>query len=112
MLEPIADRRPRRGHAPTGSSASWPRRLLAQPIALRQPFIFYLGHLPAFAWNHVRRLLGAPPFDARLDELFARGIDPRRRSDAVHDIPRSRTAGPPWPRSSRTAIASATPCRA
>ena len=34
---------------------------LAQPIALRHPFIFYLGHLPAFAWNHVgARVLGAP----------------------------------------------------
>ena len=23
----------------------------AQPIAFRHPFIFYAGHLPAFAWN-------------------------------------------------------------
>src|SRR5207247_2925096 len=30
-----------------------PGALTAQPIALRQPFIFYLGHLPAFAWNQV-----------------------------------------------------------
>ncbi len=48
-----------------------------RPIALRQPFIFYVGHLPAFAWNQVARgLLGRPGFEPRFDELFARGIDP------------------------------------
>src|SRR5262245_13720326 len=26
---------------------------LHRPIALRHPFIFYIGHLPAFAWSHV-----------------------------------------------------------
>ena len=51
--------------------------MLERPIALRHPFIFYLGHLPAFAWNHVcRGVLGRPSFDARLDEIFDRGIDP------------------------------------
>jgi ergothioneine biosynthesis protein EgtB len=50
---------------------------LEQPIALRQPFLFYLGHLPAFAWNHVGRgLLGLPAFRPDLDCLFERGIDP------------------------------------
>jgi ergothioneine biosynthesis protein EgtB len=50
---------------------------LSQPIALRHPFIFYLGHLPAFAWNHVGgELLGRPAFDPAFDELFSRGIDP------------------------------------
>ncbi len=50
---------------------------LEQPIRLRQPFIFYLGHLPAFAWNHVGRgLLRERPFRAELDVLFERGIDP------------------------------------
>jgi ergothioneine biosynthesis protein EgtB len=54
-----------------------PDALLEQPIPLRQPFIFYLGHLPAFAWNQVGRwLLGRPPVDPVLDTLFARGIDP------------------------------------
>lgn len=54
-----------------------PGALAAQPIALRQPFIFYLGHLPAFAWNHLGGWLrGAPPLDPELDALFARGIDP------------------------------------
>ena len=50
---------------------------LAQPIPLRQPFVFYLGHLPAFAWNHIgRRRLGRDPFEPELDLLFERGIDP------------------------------------
>ena len=50
---------------------------LEQPIALRQPFLFYLGHLPAFAWNHLGRgLLARPPFRPELDRLFERGIDP------------------------------------
>lgn len=54
-----------------------PAALFEQPIALRQPVIFYVGHLPAFAWNQLGRgLRGAPPFEAPKDELFARGIDP------------------------------------
>jgi ergothioneine biosynthesis protein EgtB len=54
-----------------------PDGLLQRPIALRHPFIFYVGHLPAFAWNHVcRRLLGRPSFEPRFDEIFDRGIDP------------------------------------
>lgn len=58
---------------------SWvaPAALHERPIPLRHPFIFYLGHLPAFSWNQVGRgLLGRPPVDPRLDDLFARGIDP------------------------------------
>jgi ergothioneine biosynthesis protein EgtB len=54
-----------------------PDGVLERPIALRHPFIFYVGHLPAFAWNHVgRRLLERPPFNPRFDEIFDRGIDP------------------------------------
>ena len=54
-----------------------PDQWLAQPIALRHPFIFYLGHLPAFAWNHVCvGLLGREAFNPGFDEMFSRGIDP------------------------------------
>jgi ergothioneine biosynthesis protein EgtB len=54
-----------------------PEALYVRPIALRQPFIFYLGHLPAFAWNQVcRGLLGVRGPEPELDDLFARGIDP------------------------------------
>jgi gamma-glutamyl hercynylcysteine S-oxide synthase len=49
----------------------------AQPIALRHPIVFYEGHLPAFSFNTlVKRALGLPGIDARLEALFARGIDP------------------------------------
>jgi ergothioneine biosynthesis protein EgtB len=51
--------------------------MLSQPIALRHPFIFYVGHLPAFAWNHIcRGVLRRPSFNPRFDEIFDRGIDP------------------------------------
>jgi ergothioneine biosynthesis protein EgtB len=50
---------------------------LEQPIALRQPLLFYLGHLPAFAWNHLGRgVLREPGFAGAFDTLFERGIDP------------------------------------
>ena len=50
-------------------------------IPLRHPFIFYVGHMPAFAWNHLAVVTGASPLDPELDVLFARGIDPDDRID-------------------------------
>jgi len=50
---------------------------LAQPIVWRHPFIFYIGHLPAFLWNQVcGGILHWPSFNSYFDELFCRGIDP------------------------------------
>src|SRR2546429_8356938 len=44
---------------------------------LRHPIVFYEGHLPAFSFNTlVKKALGGPGIDARLEALFARGIDP------------------------------------
>ena len=69
-----------------------PDALLAQPIPLRQPFIFYMGHLPAFAWNHLgRRLRGLPALHGAFEELFARGIDP----PDLDAVPAGADAG--WP---------------
>ena len=52
-----------------------------QPIALRHPIVFYEGHLPAFSFNTlVKRGLGRPSIDARLEALFARGIDPEEEA--------------------------------
>lgn len=49
----------------------------SRPIALRHPLVFYEGHLPAFSFNTlVKRGLGGPGVDERLETLFARGIDP------------------------------------
>lgn len=54
-----------------------PDAFLARPIPLRHPFIFYLGHLPAFAFNQVARgVLDLPSFAPEFDALFERGIDP------------------------------------
>ena len=60
-----------------------PGALFARPIPLRHPFVFYLGHLPAFGWNQVARgVLGEPGFAPDLDLLFERGIDPDDASAA------------------------------
>jgi ergothioneine biosynthesis protein EgtB len=49
----------------------------SQPIALRHPIVFYEGHLPGFSFNTlVKKALGSPGIDTRLETLFARGIDP------------------------------------
>jgi ergothioneine biosynthesis protein EgtB len=49
----------------------------ARPISLRHPLVFYEGHLPGFSFNTlVKRGLGEPGIDPRLEALFARGIDP------------------------------------
>ncbi len=66
----------------------------ARPIALRNPIVFYEGHLPAFSIIALlRRGLGLPAVDARLETLFARGIDPATEATAV---PRS-GAETTWP---------------
>src|SRR5881275_1691115 len=57
----------------------------SQPIALRHPIVFYEGHLPAFSFNTlVKKALGHPSIDERLERLFARGIDPDE--SAAHSI--------------------------
>lgn len=49
----------------------------SRPIALRNPIVFYEGHIPAFSFNTlVKKALGRPSIDPRLETLFARGIDP------------------------------------
>ncbi|HEX7778550.1 MAG TPA: SUMF1/EgtB/PvdO family nonheme iron enzyme [Vicinamibacterales bacterium] len=56
-----------------------------RPIALRHPLVFYEGHLPGFSFNTlVKRGLGQPGIDARLETLFARGIDPHESATAAH----------------------------
>jgi gamma-glutamyl hercynylcysteine S-oxide synthase len=53
----------------------------ARPIALRNPIVFYEGHLPAFAINTlVKKTLGRRGVDKKLETLFARGIDPADES--------------------------------
>src|SRR3954451_8405277 len=55
----------------------------SRPIALRHPIVFYEGHLPGFSFNTlVKKALGCGSIDARLETLFARGIDPHEASVA------------------------------
>ena len=64
-----------------------------QPIALRHPVVFYDGHLPGFSFNTLgRKALGLPRIDARLESLFARGIDPHE-SQALG----AGAGAPAWP---------------
>ncbi len=71
-----------------------PTAYFTRPIALRNPIVFYEGHLPAFSViAFLRRGLGAPAVDARMETLFERGIDPDSVDSAV---PRS-GAETVWP---------------
>jgi iron(II)-dependent oxidoreductase len=56
-----------------------------RPIALRNPIVFYEGHLPAFSINTLIKLaLRRDGIDEAYEVLFARGIDPDS-ADAVKD---------------------------
>jgi iron(II)-dependent oxidoreductase len=71
-----------------------PGAYYTRPIALRNPIVFYEGHLPAFSLiSLVKRGLGRPGVDDALEQLFARGIDPDSEAAAV---PRS-GASTVWP---------------
>jgi gamma-glutamyl hercynylcysteine S-oxide synthase len=68
-----------------------------RPISVRNPIVFYEGHLPAFAVNTlIKKALGGPGIDDHLERIFARGIDPESEADAT---PRG---NPAWP--SRQAV--------
>jgi gamma-glutamyl hercynylcysteine S-oxide synthase len=71
-----------------------PSAYYSRPIALRNPIVFYEGHLPAFSVIALlKRGIGHPGVDARMERLFERGIDPDSVDAAV---PRS-GAGTIWP---------------
>lgn len=54
-----------------------------RPIALRNPIVFYEGHLPAFGINTLlKHGLGRPGINSELEVLFARGIDPEDEQSA------------------------------
>jgi gamma-glutamyl hercynylcysteine S-oxide synthase len=71
-----------------------PSAYYTRPISLRNPIVFYEGHLPAFSLIAlVNRGLGRPGVNEQLERLFERGIDPDSAASAV---PRS-GAGTVWP---------------
>ncbi len=48
-----------------------------RPIPLRNPIVFYEGHMPAFAVNTLVKLtMHERGVDQHLETIFARGIDP------------------------------------
>ncbi|KAG0054123.1 hypothetical protein BGZ83_011910 [Gryganskiella cystojenkinii] len=54
-----------------------PSMLLEKPIALRHPFLFYLGHIPVFLDTQLSRVLKEPFSEpAYFNVIFERGIDP------------------------------------
>ena len=63
-----------------------------RPIGVRNPVVFYEGHLPAFAINTlIKKGLGRPGVDEHLERIFARGIDPESEATA------SPRGNPSWP---------------
>jgi formylglycine-generating enzyme required for sulfatase activity len=60
-----------------------PEAYYDRPIALRNPVVFYEGHLPAFNINTLIKLtMGRPGIDESYEVLFARGIDPESEDAA------------------------------
>src|ERR1051325_9995365 len=69
--------------------------LFTQPIVWRHPFIFYVGHLPAFSWNQIcGGILNWQSRNACFDEIFCRGIDPDVDTRTCHWHPEP---PPEWP---------------
>jgi gamma-glutamyl hercynylcysteine S-oxide synthase len=68
-----------------------------RPISLRNPVVFYEGHIPAFAVNTlIKKALGWRGIDEHLETIFARGIDPESEALSVA------RGNPAWP--SRTEV--------
>src|SRR5260370_25615766 len=60
-----------------------PETYYERPILLRNPIVFYEGHLPAFTINTLIKLaLKQPGVDAGYEVLFERGIDPESAAAA------------------------------
>ena len=78
-----------------------PQGMRAQPIVWRHPFVFYVGHLPAFSWNQIcGGILEWKSFNSYFDDLFCRGIDPDVDTGECHwhpEVPES------WPSFAETA---------
>ncbi|KAF9901749.1 hypothetical protein BX616_002167 [Lobosporangium transversale] len=61
----------------TMSMIQHPSMLLEKPIALRHPFLFYLGHIPVFLDTQLSRVLNEEYSEPKYFNLiFERGIDP------------------------------------
>ncbi len=69
-----------------------PESYYERPIALRNPIVFYEGHIPAFAVNTLVKLaLKKRGINAAYEKLFERGIDPEDEEGV-------RNRANPWPK--------------
>jgi ergothioneine biosynthesis protein EgtB len=67
----------------------------SRPIVWRHPFVFYVGHLPAFTWNQIcGGILQWKSFNPYFDDLFCRGMDPDVDTGECHWHP---DAPEQWP---------------
>jgi iron(II)-dependent oxidoreductase len=61
-----------------------PAAYYTRPISLRNPIVFYEGHLPAFSVIALlKRGLGRSGVDETMERLFERGIDPDSEDNAA-----------------------------
>ena len=61
-----------------------PASYYSRPIRLRNPIVFYEGHLPAFNVNTLlKKGLGSGGIDSHLEVIFERGIDPEEEQSAI-----------------------------
>ena len=56
-----------------------------KPIGERHPFIFYMGHIPAFSRNIINQIYNINLEETPFNNMFLRGIDPNLRTGEVHD---------------------------
>ena len=83
IQDPVATYRAYRKHTRALFDLVKPEAYYDRPIALRNPIVFYEGHLPAFCVNTLVKLThGGKGIDERLEVLFARGIDPEDEDSA------------------------------
>jgi len=62
-----------------------PEYYYERPIALRNPIVFYEGHLPAFTVNTLLKFaLKRPGINADYERLFERGIDPESEATVTN----------------------------
>lgn len=55
-----------------------------RPIHLRMPYIFYVGHIPAFADIQIARYLDEPLTEPKdYATMFERGIDPDVATEVI-----------------------------
>jgi ergothioneine biosynthesis protein EgtB len=70
-----------------------PESYESRPIRLRNPIVFYEGHLPAFNVNTLlKKGMGGEGVDPALERIFERGIDPEDETTAT---PRGNVSS--WP---------------